>query len=154
MKREWLRYCGNQLSPAFHDVVHSQIRISQPRRVCWHDTDWRAHRKSTYIYPKAHLTKHGHQHFTDDMNTCKKDSFTSFFFFLNGGKYCHLQQLVTAKLFATSRLSMWGVSLNSEVPNWTIPIRNALYSWSAPLGNSPPEIDRNRLSIKCAQFSI
>lgn len=29
----------------------------------------------------------------------------------------HLQQLVTAKLLATSRLSMCGVSLNSEVPN-------------------------------------
>lgn len=50
----------------------------------------------------------------------------------------NLQQLVTAKLLATSRLSMWGVSLNSAVPNWTIPIRNALYSWSAPLGNKPP----------------
>lgn len=81
-------------------------------------------------------------------------SFFLFFFLKMGGKYCHLQQLVTAKLFATSRLSMWGVSLNSEVPNWTIPIRNALYSWSAPLGNSPPEIDRNRLSIKCAVFYI
>lgn len=55
----------------------------------------------------------------------------------------NLQQLVTAKLFATSKLSMWGVSLNSEVPNWTIPIRNALYSWSAPLGKSPPEINTN-----------
>lgn len=60
---------------------------------------------------------------------------------------CHLQQLVTAKLLATSRLSMWGVSLNSEVPNWTIPIRNALYSWSAPLGNRPPVIDSSRASF-------
>lgn len=48
------------------------------------------------------------------------------------------QALVTAKLLATSRLSMWGVSLNSEVENCTMPTRNALYSWSAPLGNSPP----------------
>lgn len=50
----------------------------------------------------------------------------------------NLQQLVTAKLLATSRLSMCGVSLKSAIPNWTIPTRNALYSWSAPLGNRPP----------------
>lgn len=88
------------------------------------------------------------------MKACKKDSFKFVFFFQIGRNGCHLQQLVTAKLFATSRLSMWGVSLNSEVPNWTIPIRKALYSWSAPLGNSPPEIDRNRLEIQFAVFYI
>lgn len=65
---------------------------------------------------------------------------------------CHLQQLVTAKLLATSRLSMWGVSLNSEVPNWTIPIRNALYSWSAPLGNRPPVIDSKKLSFSIVKY--
>lgn len=65
---------------------------------------------------------------------------------------CHLQQLVTAKLLATSRLSMWGVSLNSEVPNWTIPIRNALYSWSAPRGNRPPAIDSKRLSFSIVKY--
>lgn len=53
----------------------------------------------------------------------------------------YLQQLVTAKLLATSRLSMCGVSLKSAIPNWTMPTRNALYSWSAPLGNKPPETD-------------
>lgn len=56
------------------------------------------------------------------------------------------QQLVTAKLLATSRLSMCGVSLKSAIPNWTMPTLNALYSWSAPLGNKPPETERERQS--------
>lgn len=57
---------------------------------------------------------------------------------LNEWNIHYSQALVTAKLLATSRLSMWGDSRNSEVENWTIPTRNALYSWSAPLGKSPP----------------
>lgn len=61
----------------------------------------------------------------------------------------YLQALVTAKLFATSKLSMWGVSLNSEVENWTIPTRNALYSWSAPLGNSPPAKNKHQAGEQC-----
>lgn len=56
----------------------------------------------------------------------------------------YLQQFVTAKLLATSKLSIWGVSLKSVIPNWTIPILKALYSWSAPLGNKPPEAEKKR----------
>lgn len=64
-------------------------------------------------------------------------------FRITGEKH-YLQQLVTAKLLATSRLSMCGVSLKSAIPNWTMPTLNALYSWSAPLGNKPPEEDTDR----------
>lgn len=126
-------YCGNQLSPS------SSRYGSQPPYVCWKNMH-----QTTLTTPFLHLrtdrfsrqsrhesAQRGHQSAADNGHTCGREE----------KRAGYLQQLVTAKLFATSRLSMWGVSLNSEVPNWTIPIRNALYSWSAPLGKSPPEIE-------------
>lgn len=84
MKWEWLCYCGNQLSPAYTmlfilkyasyspDMFADMIQIGE--------LVVKAH-----TFTQSHLTRHGHQHFMDDMNTCKKDSFTFIFFFLNGG---------------------------------------------------------------------
>lgn len=137
---EWPCYCGNQLSPAYTVFIP---KCPSHSLLTWCRLD-----SCRYVLPQVPSQNMVMHILWLARNTNSSLFFVFFFQMENYG--CHLQQLVTAKLFATSRLSMWGVSLNSEVPNWTIPIRKALYSWSAPLGNSPPEIDRNRLEIQFA----
>lgn len=132
------RYCGNQLSPlpTSRRLALPKLYTHLPVVICLLTEYWLTQLgpSQTARYPKNAQKSTSHSWRAKSMeNICaliiKREK---------KGEGGHLQQLVTAKLFATSRLSMWGVSLNSEVPNWTIPIRNALYSWSAPLGKSPP----------------
>lgn len=142
MKWEQLYCCGHDL-PCPHDAVHPRIFMFYH---CY--SRWRWDRvkhpqppdenKDTNVSRMARAPPR------------RSGSFCSWT--INKTGNCYLQQLVTAKLLATSRLSMWGVSLNSEVPNWTIPIRNALYSWSAPLGNRPPVIDSSRASFSIVKY--
>lgn len=132
---------SSSFSSCPHDVVPPQLPVSPPPRyVCWQNVDETAQMMiATIQSPKAHNTGINISWMRWKIHFKKDRRGWGIFFW-------HLQQLVTAKLFATSRLSMWGVSLNSKVPNWTIPIRNALYSWSAPLGKSPPE-NRHKTSV-------
>lgn len=136
---DWL-FLWKPTFPCLHDVVHPQLPILLPRQMHIRQlmcNNW-------YIYPNS----------SHKIWTWMSWTLVGKIHFKKGGNiFLHSQQLVTAKLFATSRLSMWGVNLNSEVPNWTIPIRNALYSWSAPLGKSPPETD-TKFQLHLNNFSI
>lgn len=75
---------------------------------------------SPYAITRTRVCSHSHPHTDTQKRAHTTPHLYSLAFRVRHPKCMnihYLQALVTAKLFATSKLSMWGVSLNSEVEN-------------------------------------
>lgn len=96
------------ISPGSRFLFSPQLSASGvPENAATFSRRRHTHARVQSLHPHTDTQKHTHTH-TSPLSACGPQK---------GMNIHYSQALVTAKLLATSKLSMWGVSLNSEVEN-------------------------------------